>query len=32
MFENNNNENPDYIDFSSLFKSNSLNIERTEDE
>ena len=28
-----NNENPDYIDFSSLFKSNySLNIEQTEDE
>ena len=33
MYENNNNENPDYIDFSSLFKSNySLNIEQTEDE
>ena len=33
MFENNKNENPVYIDFSSLFKSNySLNIEQTEDE
>ena len=33
MYENNNNENPDYIDFSSLVKSNySLNIEQTEDE
>ena len=33
MYENNNNENPVYIDFSSLFKSNySLNIEQTEDE
>ena len=33
MYENNNNENPDYIDFSSLFKSNySLNKEQTKDE
>ena len=33
MFENNKNENPVYIDFSSLFKSNySLNIEQTKDE
>ena len=33
MFENNKNENPVYIYFSSLFKSNySLNIEQTEDE
>ena len=31
--ENNNNENPDYIDFSSLFQSNySSNIKQTEDE
>ena len=33
MFENNKNENPVYIDFSSLFKSNySLNKEQTKDE
>ena len=33
MYENNNNENPNYIDFSSLFKSNySLNKEQTKDE
>ena len=31
--ENNNNENPDYIDFSSLFQSNyNSNIKQTEDE